>query len=116
VVVRHAWHGGLLRRLTRDLFAPPTRAPGELRTSERLRAAGVRTPAVVAFARYPAPLGLRRVDVATRLVPGARDLAAVLLPAAGDAEAAPLRAGWLDATAALLGALAAPARATPNST
>jgi hypothetical protein len=107
VVVRHAWHGGLLRRLTRDLYAPPTRAPGELRTSVQLRAAGVRTPAVVAYARYPAPLGLRRVDVATRLVPGARDLAAVLLPdATGDGGADLLRAGWLEATAALLGALA----------
>jgi hypothetical protein len=108
VVVRHAWHGGALRRLTRDLFAPPTRAPRELRTSERLRAAGVPTPAVVAFARYPAPLGLRRVDVATRLVPGARDLAAVLRPDgdAGDAAGDRLRAGWLDATAALLAALA----------
>jgi 3-deoxy-D-manno-octulosonic acid kinase len=110
VVVRHAWHGGALRRVTRDLFAPPTRAPGELRTSERLRAAGVRTPAVVAYARYPAPLGLRRVDVATRLVPGARDLADVLLPnGAAGADAGPaagLRAGWLDATAALLADLA----------
>jgi hypothetical protein len=113
VVVRHAWHGGALRGVTRDLFAPPTRAPRELRTSERLRAAGVPTPAVVAYARYPAPLGLCRVDVATRLVPDARDLAAVLLPgearagAGGRDEAGErLRAGWLDATAALLAALA----------
>jgi hypothetical protein len=113
VVVRHAWHGGALRGVTRDLFAPPTRAPRELRTSERLRAAGVPTPAVVAYARYPAPLGLCRVDVATRLVPDARDLAAVLLPggagagAGGRDEAGErLRAGWLDATAALVGALA----------
>jgi 3-deoxy-D-manno-octulosonic acid kinase len=106
VVVRHAWHGGALRRVTRDLFAPPTRAPHELRTSERLRAAGVRTPAVVAYARYPAPLGLRRVDVATAFVPDARDLAAVLLPDADDATAARLRPAWLDATAALLGTLA----------
>jgi 3-deoxy-D-manno-octulosonic acid kinase len=106
VVVRHAWHGGVLRRLTRDLYLPPTRAPRELRASERLRAAGVRTPQLVAYARYPAPLGLRRADVATRLVPGARDLAAVLLADPADADAARLRAGWLEATAALLGALA----------
>lgn len=107
VVVRHAWHGGALRRVTRDVYLPPTRAPRELRTSERLRAAGVRTPRVVAYARYPAPLGLRRVDVATRLVPGARDLADVLLPAPGDeAAVAALRAGWLEATAELLATLA----------
>lgn len=110
VVVRHAWHGGLLRRVTRDLFAPPTRAPGELRASARLRTAGVRTPEVVAYARYPAPLGLCRVDVATRLVAGARDLAAVLLPDRPDAPDAPhaaaLRAGWIAATAELLGTLA----------
>jgi hypothetical protein len=106
VVVRHAWHGGALRRLTRDLYLPPTRAPGELRASARLRAAGVRTPELVAYARYPAPLGLRRADVATRLVPGARDLAAVLLPEPGDREAAALREHWVEATGELLGTLA----------
>jgi 3-deoxy-D-manno-octulosonic acid kinase len=105
VVVRHAWHGGMLRGVTRDLFLPPTRAPGELRMSEWLRAAGVRTPRVVAYARYPAPLGLRRVDVATELVPEGRDLAAVLLPAADDRRAAGLRAGWLEATADLVAGL-----------
>jgi hypothetical protein len=56
--------------------------------------------------RYPAPLGLRRVDVATRLVPEARDLAATLMPIAGDRAAAALRGAWLGATAALLAALA----------
>ena len=105
-VVRHAWHGGLLRGLTRDLYLLPTRAPGELRTSEWLRAAGVRTPRVVAYVRYPAPLGLRRVDVATDLVPEGRDLAAVLLPAPADRPAAALRAGWVEATAELVAGLA----------
>ena len=105
-VVRHAWHGGLLRGLTRDFYLPPTRAPGELRMSEWLRAAGVRTPRVVAYVRYPAPLGLRRVDVATDLVPDGRDLAAVLLPAPDDRPAAALRAGWVEATAELVAGLA----------
>lgn len=105
VVVRHAWHGGLLRTITRDVYLPPTRAPGELRMSEWLRAAGVRTPRVVAYVRYPAPLGLRRVDVATELVPEGRDLAAVLLPAPDDRPAAARRAQWVDATAELVAGL-----------
>jgi hypothetical protein len=105
-VVRHAWHGGLLRGLTRDLYPPPTRAPRELRVSEWLRAAGVRTPRMVAYVRYPAPLGLRRVDVATELVPEGRDLAAVLRPDPDDHHAAALRAGWVEATAELVSGLA----------
>lgn len=106
VVVRHAWHGGLLRGVTRDVYRPPTRAPGELRLSEWLRTTGVRTPRVVAYARYPAPLGLRRADVATALVPGGHDLAAVLHPDDGDATVAALRTGWVEATAELVAALA----------
>jgi 3-deoxy-D-manno-octulosonic acid kinase len=105
VVVRHAWHGGLLRGVTRDLYLPPTRAPGELRMSEWLRAAGVRTPRVVAYVRYPAPLGLCRVDVATELVPDGRDLAAVLRPAPDDHHAAALRDAWTEATADLVAGL-----------
>lgn len=77
-VVRHSWHGGLLAPLTRDLFVTPTRAPHELALSGHLRAAGVRTPEVVAYALYPAPFGLQRADVVTRLVPSGRDLAALL--------------------------------------
>lgn len=103
VVVRHSWHGGLLAPLTRDLFVPPTRAPHELALSARLRAAGVRTPEVVAYAVYPATLGLVRADVVTRLVPESQDLAALLrtLPLVRDP-----RGPWVRATAALLHALA----------
>ena len=102
-VVRHSWHGGLLAPLTRDLFLPPTRAPHEQQLSARLRAAGVRTPEVLAYALYPATLGLRRADVVTRLVPGGRDLAALLssLPVAR----AP-RSAWVRATGGLLHELA----------
>lgn len=103
VVVRHSWHGGLLAPVTRDLFLAPTRAPGELTTSERLRGAGVRTPQVVAYAVYPAPLGLRRADVVTRLVPGGRDLAEVLRATPADREAVN---PWVRATGALLHAMA----------
>lgn len=97
VVVRHSRHGGALAPLTGDRFLAPTRAPHELATSAALRAAGVRTPEVVAIATYPAGPLLRRADVATRLVPASRDLAAAI--GAGDA--------WLDAVTELLGTLAA---------
>lgn len=103
VVIRHSWHGGLLAPVTRDLFVAPSRAPHELALSARLRAAGIRTPDVLAYALYPAALGLVRADVVTRLVPGAQDLAAHLrtLPI----ERTPL-GPWVRATGALLHALA----------
>jgi 3-deoxy-D-manno-octulosonic acid kinase len=75
VVVRHSRHGGLLAPLTGDLFLPPTRAPHELTVAFQLAIRGIRTPEVVAFAVYRAGLLLRRADVVTREVPGARDLA-----------------------------------------
>ncbi len=78
VVVRHNRHGGLLAGLTRDLFLPPTRAPLELDASLRLVRAGVPTPEFVAYATYPARLGFRRADVATREVAGGFDFSDVL--------------------------------------
>jgi 3-deoxy-D-manno-octulosonic acid kinase len=102
-VVRHSWHGGLLAPLTRDLFLPPTRAPHELALSEALRARGVRTPEVLAYALYPGPVGTRRADVVTRLVPDGQDLAALLrtLPIGR-----PPLSPWVRAAGALLHALA----------
>ena len=99
VVVRHSWHGGALARLTGDRFLPPTRAPRELATSLALRGAGVRTPEVLAYVVHRAGPLLRRADVATRLVPASRDLAAEIVARAGDAE-------WLAATGELLEGLA----------
>ena len=78
VVVRHNRHGGLLAPLTRDLFRPPTRAPFELQVSLRLQQAGVPTPELVAYALYPAPLGMQRADVVTREIVSSFDLSAVL--------------------------------------
>lgn len=78
VVVRHAWHGGLLAPLTRDLFWPPTRAPLELAQSMALRAAGVPTTEILGVARYPAAMGFVRVDVVSRYLEGTHDLGAVL--------------------------------------
>jgi hypothetical protein len=102
VVVRHAQHGGLLAPLTGDRFLAPTRAPHELAVALRLCDAGVPTPEIVAYALYPAGPLLARSDVATLHVADSVDLAAVLT---GDDEA--LRRDALEATAALLRALAA---------
>ena len=78
VVVRHAFRGGAPARLTRDLFLPPTRGLRELLVSQRLRAAGVNTPEVVAYVTYPAGAILRRFDIATREIPNGADLFAWL--------------------------------------
>jgi hypothetical protein len=79
VVVRHNHHGGAFARMTRDLFRAPGRAPLELAISERLRALGVPTPAVVAYAVYRAPFGLCRSDVVTSELPDSFDLSAALM-------------------------------------
>ncbi len=100
VVVRHAKHGGLLAPLTGDRFLWPGRAPWELEVSERLRAAGVPTPAVVAYALYPAGPGFCRCDVATARLPEGGDFPQLWRDTpAGEREA------MLTATAALVRAL-----------
>jgi tRNA A-37 threonylcarbamoyl transferase component Bud32 len=71
VVVRHSWHGGMLRHITRDLFLPPTRAAHELRTAARLRASGIQSPDVIAYATYSALGPLCRADVVTAWIDGA---------------------------------------------
>lgn len=70
VVVRHSRHGGLLAPLTQDLFLAPTRAPHELDVAIRLRAAGVPTPDIVAYATYTVIPGIERADVVTREIAG----------------------------------------------
>jgi 3-deoxy-D-manno-octulosonic acid kinase len=78
VVVRHAWHGGLLAPVTGDRYLMPTRAPREAAVNVLLRARGVPTPELLAYALYPAGPGMRRVDVVSRYVPDAWDFGAVL--------------------------------------
>jgi hypothetical protein len=78
VVVRHNRHGGLLARVTGDVFLPPTRAPLELTIALRLSRAGVSTPDLLGYAIYPAGPVLRRSDVVTREIANARDLATEL--------------------------------------
>lgn len=102
VVVRHNRHGGALAAITRDLFREPTRAPLELAIAERLRAIGIPTPVVLAYATYPAAPGFWRADVVTRYVAPSADLSAVLL--SNDES---LRADAWKATALLLGEMSA---------
>ena len=100
-VVRHNRHGGLLARLTGDLFLPPTRAPYELFVSRQLQAAGVRTPDVLMIGVMPALGLLRRSDVVTREITGGRDLAAYMQPG----ESASARSAAWAAARALVAAL-----------
>lgn len=100
VVVRHAWHGGLFAAFTGDRFLWPGRAPWELEASERLRAAGVPTPAVVAYVLYPAGPGFCRCDVATARLPDGADF-----PTAWRETAPAQREAVLTAVAALVRAL-----------
>jgi hypothetical protein len=92
VIVRHNRHGGAFRALTGDLFIAPTRAPDELGMSLELVARSVPTPAVVAYAVYPAMAGFARSDVVTAEIPGSQDFGAVLL--ATDPDSADRRDAW----------------------
>lgn len=76
-VVRRYRRGGWVRHVNRALYFGGNRAFDELRATERARAAGVRTPVVVAAVERPAFVGYRAAFV-TLLVPAARDLAAWL--------------------------------------
>jgi hypothetical protein len=102
IVVRHAWHGGLLAPFTRDVFRRPTRAPLEMARSRELRRVGIPTTEMLGYTLYDAPFGLARVDVVTRYVDDTADLGMVLagLSPAVDCEAA------LEATLDLLEQLA----------
>jgi 3-deoxy-D-manno-octulosonic acid kinase len=96
VVVRHSRHGGLLAPITGDVFVSPSRAPRELAVASQLAAAGVPTPAVLAFATYVAAGPLCRADVVTAYVDG------VDLPAAWQSADAAGRDAILAAVAELV--------------
>jgi hypothetical protein len=104
VVVRHNRHGGALRAITGDLFLGATRAPLELEMSLALRRYGIATPAVVAYAVYPAGAGFARSDVVTEEITGGADLGSVLLATTPDSRAR--RDAW-DATVTLVDRLTA---------
>ncbi len=102
VVVRHSAHGGLLARLTKDLFRNP-RAEDELRISWTLRHVGIPTPRVLGYALYPALGGqFQRADVVTREIAGSADLDRVLTTEDPAFE----RVRCIDATITLLRRLA----------
>jgi hypothetical protein len=86
VVVRHNRHGGALRAITGDLFVAPTRAPMELDVSLELRARNVLTPAIVAYAVYPAGIGFARSDVVTEEIPDSQDFGSLLLATTPESE------------------------------
>lgn len=100
VVVRHNRHGGAFARFTGDLFRVPTRAPLELEASERLRNAGVQTPAILGYALYPAPAGFCRSDVMTREVTDSFDFSAAIM-----SDDAALRSRAILAAASLVSTL-----------
>jgi hypothetical protein len=98
VAVRHVMRGGLIGRVIRDRFLPPTRALRELLTSIRLRMAGVPTPEVLAIVTYSAGKPFRKADVVTNYIADSADLAAVFNDARNDAQ----RRSILDAVVTLL--------------
>jgi hypothetical protein len=106
-VVRHNRHGGLLARLTGDLFLAPTRAPYELAVSLRLTALGVRTPDVLMYGVHRVMPFVRRSDVVTREISDGRDLATYMMPSVPGSERA---AAWAAARALVLSLNAAGAR------
>ncbi len=101
VVVRHAWHGGLLAPLTQDVFRRPTRAPLELARSRELHALHIPTTEVLGYVLYDAAFGLVRVDVMTRYVPDTADLGMVLAGLAPSIECDAALAATLDLLANL---------------
>jgi len=102
VVVRHAWHGGLLAPITGDRFRRPTRAPREMQIAAALLQAGIPTADLRGAVRYAAGAGLVRVDVVSRYLEDSVDLGTVL---AGLAPAFSMDAA-LSATSTLLHRLA----------
>lgn len=76
VAIRHYFRGGLFGRLVRDLFLDPGRGFRELALYDRARAAGVPTLEPVGAVARRAGLLFWRLDLVTRAVAGAADLAA----------------------------------------
>jgi 3-deoxy-D-manno-octulosonic acid kinase len=102
VLVRHSRHGGMLAPVTGDLFLRPGRAAHELNTSHALSSRGVSTAEVLGYASYIVASAFCRTDVMMRFIPGARDLATLLL----DEKDVRTRAAALDMTRRLLTAMA----------
>ena len=74
VVVRHYYHGGVLRRLTGDLFLGASRPLQELRLLVEAEGAGINVPEVLGLLIERGPAGLTRADLVTLFIPGSIDL------------------------------------------
>lgn len=77
-LVRHCCHGGLLGGLLRDLYLDGGRALRELAVSDALTRRGVPTPEMIGGLRERVFPGLYRMEIITREVCQASDLAEVL--------------------------------------
>jgi len=102
VVVRRNHHGGMLARFRGDRFIG-SRARSELETAIRLRAAGIATPKIVAYAVYPINVLESRSDVVSLKLPKGRDFGEVLLDHPDDAH----RSKIFEAVGALVRSLGA---------
>lgn len=90
-VVRHYRRGGAAAPLLEDRYLRrgTPRPEREARVSAEVRARGIDTPPIVAWALYPAGRLWYRADLITEKVPDARDLAAILFGRAGYDDDAP---------------------------
>jgi 3-deoxy-D-manno-octulosonic acid kinase len=77
-VVRHFRRGGAMARLLEDRYlrVGASRPARELQASQTLRARGVDTPEVIAYAIYPVGI-YYRADIVTRWIADSEDLASV---------------------------------------
>ena len=74
LVVRHYYHGGVLRRLTGDLFFGVERFLNELRTLEAAHRSGVAVPLPVGLLIEPVSRIFFRADLITVYISGSVDL------------------------------------------
>ncbi|MFH1037889.1 MAG: lipopolysaccharide kinase InaA family protein [PVC group bacterium] len=76
LVVRHYYHGGIFRRLTRDLFLNLRRPLNEISILAAARKAGISVPEPAGLLIETVPPVFCRADLVTVYVPGSQDLLA----------------------------------------
>lgn len=74
LVVRHYYHGGIFRGLTRDLFLGLARPMGELRILAEAGRAGIAVPEAAGLIADPVGAGFFRADLITVYIPDSLDL------------------------------------------
>lgn len=95
LVVKRLHHGGALAPLTGDRFLSAARFRTQVEAADRLRAAGIATPAAL-FASWRRIGGFVRGEVGSERIAGARDASDLLFGRAGD-----LPPRWQDLAAAV---------------